>query len=382
MQLKMIAVLWGILLTAMTMEPFTVMDVTGEGLENGRSKFEQAAAFPRYQETARDRELGFKATVVDLNHNWKKPFVWNEAGMARQFNLISAQDDYTSASFAVFLSRAFDNMEITASALKGPETIPADRIRFFQMAPPAVNPRFNRSMLLTPQLDKLQAGEQVNLLFMLDVPPDTPAGLYTGEITLKAGGNTLVMPVSLRVMGFKLPEVGDFGFYLYGNLYNPKAKFNAAQKGFVKENLCRYFDFYKTRRLNSITIYDNLPDLHYVNGQVTGEFTDMSLLADAMKKSGLTGKLIIDLRDIGYWCNAVAQKLDTLGGNAPAGDIGITMAQRKISTVPYPEKAKEIYAQAIRLLVAQAANEQWPEIRLLPEEELGNHQSLAKNVCY
>ncbi len=376
MRLKIIIVLCGVLLSAVAVEPFAVMDAVGEGLRNGRDKFEQAAAFPRYQETDRDRAYGFKTTVVDLNHNWWKPFIWNDTAMVHQFNLISAQDDYTSATFSIFASKPFAHMEITVSALKGPGEIAPEQIRFFQMAPPAMNPRFKRSMLLTPELDNLQPGEQVNLLVMFNIPANAPGGLYKGEISVKAGDQVLVMPVVLRVMDFKLPEAGEFGFYLYGNLYNPKAAFNAAQKGFTGENLARYFEFCKTRRLNSMTIYDNVPELHYVNGQVTGEFTDMSLIAAAMRKSGLNGKLIIDLRDIGYWCNAVAQKLDTLGGKAPEGDIGITMAQRKSSTVPYPEKAKEIYAQAIRLLLAQAEKEQWPEIRLLADEEMGNQTAL------
>lgn len=91
-----------------------------------------------------------------------------------------------------------------------------------------------------------------------------------------------------------------------------------------------------------------------------------------MKKNGLKGKLIIDLRDITYWCNAVAQKLETLGDQVPRGDLGITMKQRKSQTEPYPEKAKRIFAEALEYLNAEAKRGQWVDYLLLVEEEIGN----------
>lgn len=382
MKLKIILALGCVLCNVIAADPFSVMDTTGTGLQNGRNHFEHAVAFPYYKETALDRKCGFTATVVDLNHNWKKPFVWHDSEMNRQIRLVSASDDYISASFSLFVLRGLEDMHISASPLKGPAVIESNQIRFFQLAPPAENPAFNRSMLLTPELKSLKAGEQINMIVLFNIPRDTPPGRYSGTINLNSGNNTLAMPVTLRVMPFRIPDAGNFGFYINGNLYDPHGKFYASPEGLVKENLNRYFNFYKIRRLNSLTLYDNFPDLRYVNGEVTGNFTDFSLIAMAMKQSGLQGKLIIDLRDIGYWSNAVARKLEQLGGKAPTGDIGITMAQRKSSKVPYSESARKLYAQALHHLLTTAEKEKWPEIGVLPEEELGDHRHPYKNACY
>ena len=147
------------------------------------------------------------------------------------------------------------------------------------------------------------------------------------------------------------------------------------QTGFVKENLKKYFDFYKTRRFNSINVYEIFPDLRYVNGQVTGRFDDLSELAKALNESHLKGKFFIDLRNIGHWANSVSIKLDQLAGKVPAGDIGVTIEQGTMIVnieERYSEKAKEIYAQAIRLLLKQSKEENWPDIMVFADEELGN----------
>ena len=130
-----------------------------------------------------------------------------------------------------------------------------------------------------------------------------------------------------------------------------------------------------TRRVVSVALYDNILDIRLIDGKVSCDFSAYREIASAMRKSGLDGRMLIDLRDIGYWANAVAAKLDELGGEAPKGDLGITMRDNKIlqeATDRYPEKAKELYGEAIRLLKKQATAENWPPYYLFADEELGN----------
>lgn len=377
---------WGAMIAA-AVDPFAVLDTEAAGLAKVRPTFKAEAALPYAPESAADQARGFRATAVDLNNNWRKDFIWTGAELDHTIELLTAPGEFTKSGFSVFFNKAFPKLEILPGELKSASgaVIPADRIRVLQLAPWKSTPRFDYTMLLwNPELENIKPGDQLNLVLFVDVPEKTPGGLYKGVVRLLAGGQAIPMNLELRVAGFQLPEAGDFGFDLNGNLYQPRDGYNSGQKGYVKENLKRYFDFYKSRRLNSISVYDNLPDLRYVNGRVTGRFADTAELAKAMKASGLKGRLFIDLRDAGYWANAVALKLNELQGKAPAGDLGITMAQRKPSTSPYPEKAKEIYGEIIRLLLKQARDEQWPEILIFADEELGNQFPLKINnyECY
>lgn len=361
-------------------EPYAPMDAQGTApdkqgnpVKYGHATYDPATAFPNLKAADKEWPAGFKAAFCDLNLPWNRPFVLNEDQLHTKRDLFSARGDYQVVRLEVFVSKPQEKLTVTSMGLRGPVEIPADRIRFFALIPRENNPRFsNTLLLLEPRLENLKAGDRIDLLAFVDVSDATPAGIYRGAFTVSSDGNTQELPVSLRVMDFVLPEPkADFGFYLCGDLYRP-AKQTIQQNGFVAENLKRYFDFYRSRRLNSITIYDNHPDLRYVNGKVTGEFKDFQLLSKAMKQAGLNGKLIIDLRGVTYWCNAVAQKLQTLGGKAPAGDLGVTMALRKSLTTPYSESAKKIFAETLRHLLAEAKRQDWQDFLLLVEEEIGN----------
>ncbi|MBO7741440.1 MAG: hypothetical protein J6S21_02700, partial [Victivallales bacterium] len=372
----LLAILLGCLLPALlpAVETFSVLDFEGEGLNRGRNTF-NAETFPHCKPTAAENTNGFRLTAVDMNVNIRKAFQWEKPQLDKEIRMLTCRDEHTFGLFTVFALKDTGKFEISVSDLTGDNgVIPASQLKVLEMIPKGANPRFTYSRsILKPQLENVKAGEMLELLVMVNVDKDVKGGLYRGKLTVRSSnGSQEEMAISLRVAPFILGEYGHFGFYLNGNLYANKPYFNINQKAYVKENLPLYCNFLKSRRFNSLTIYDCLPDLRFVNGKVTGTFDDMSALALAMKRSGMGGMLIIDLRDIGYWCNAVALKLESLGGKAPAGDIGITMQQRRSSTEGYPDKAKELYGEAIKLLMRQAAAEDWPEIRLLADEELGN----------
>ncbi len=367
-------------------DPYDVMDWQADGLPKQRHRMtaETLAGVPA---DAADEARGFRATAMDLNINWRKPLVWDAPALATEIQLVTAPGDYTCGGFAVFFSRDMASFSITPSALANQEgvgEIPADRLRTLEIAPCQSVPRFgNANMLWAPQLQGIAAGDFIPCVLMVDVPRGTPAGLYRGTLSLSDGEHTLSLDIALRVAGFELPVAGAFGFYFNGNLYRPVDWYNCNQKTFVRENLTRYFAFYRSRRFNSVSLYDNLPDLRLVDGKVTGDFADASAIAHAMNECGLeNASLFFDLRDVGYWCYAVAEKLEELGGEAPAGDLGVTMEQRKRAGQEgerYPERAKQLYAEAIRLLLAQAEAEHWPTVRIFADEELGNQFTLKIN---
>ncbi len=366
---------------AVAEDPFPVMDGTGatpdkhgNPLVYGHAEFKLAEAFPGLPPDEQEKAAGFRATFIDLNTNWQKPFRYDETALRHELKLIAPQDDYVTAGLSIFMLASGKSLELRTMDLTGPsgQKIAADRIRFFTIVPADYNKRYQGvCMLLEPKLTGLKEGEQINLMVMVDVPAGTEAGLYSGNIQI----NGLTLPVSVRVMGFTLPRSGSFGFYLNANFYTPGDK-SIQQCGYVEKNLGRYFDFYRTRRLNSVTLYDSLPDLRYVDGKVTGGLDDISKTGAAMKQAGLNGLLIVDLRNISYWANAVAIKLDELeksGQPIPAGDLGVTIGNLIIQETPYSERAKKVFEQTLEYILEYAEKESWPDYRLLVEEEISNN---------
>ncbi len=367
-------------------DPFAVMDFQAEGLTRPRTRMTDET-LARVPATEADVSRGFRATAVDINYNWRKPLVWDAPALETEIQLVTAQGDYTCGAFSVFVTQDTAAFAVMPSPLvnsEGEGAIAAERLRVLEIAPWGSVPRFlYTNMLWAPTLQGLKANDMLNCVLMADVPKGTPAGLYRGTLTLSNGVHDIALDIALRVASFELPAAGRFGFYLNGNLYRPIDYYNCNQKSFVRENLRRYFDFYRTRRFNSVSLYDNLPDLRLVDGKVTGSFADTAAIAQAMNDSGLeNATLFFDLRDVGYWCYAVAEKLEELDGVAPKGDLGVTMAQRKRAGTEgerYPERAKQLYAEAVQLLLAQAEAEHWPEIHIFADEELGNQFTLKVN---
>lgn len=381
LQKQFLYLLAAALFTANAESPFSVMDTRGtlpdkdgNPIRYGHAAATREKLFPFLKRDHTISEPGFLATFRDLpaaQASESTPYPGEN--LRHHARLVSAKGDYLTSRLMIFLNREMEKLEIKHEALRGPGVIPAESIRFLAVIPRNFNPRFKRAhLLLEPRLTKRKAGEIIDLLMMIDIPETARAGIYKGKIRIVSGTEEIPLDVTLRVMDFQLPETsGSFGFYLNGNFWR-KDRSRIVQKGFTEENLDAYFRFYRTRRLNSVTLYDNLPDLRWINGKVSGHFTDISRISAAMKKASLKGKLILDLRDITYWCNAVALALEKRGGKSPAGDLGVTMAQRKSSKADYPDKAKEIFEEVLRHLKKEAEREQWTDYLLLVEEEIGN----------
>ncbi len=383
----------GLLLTALPLfsslldsgDVWNVLDTQAKGLPKERMTWNAAQAFPYTPLTQEEESRGFRLTAIDMNCNWRKAFVWRQPRLEPCMELITARGEYTTGCLGIFFSRDLPRATLSASELSANDgsRIAASNVHFLQIAPYGSTPRFQYAQLLwNPELEDIKVGDMMGIVTMVQVPKDARGGLYHGTLTVTADGQTATLNLALRVADFTLPDAGVFGFYLCGNLYREGSAWNCNQKDFAKgESLNRYFRFYRTRRFNSVSLYDNRPDLRFVNGKVTGYFEDAAAIAQAMKAAGLPNALITyDMRDVGYWCNAVAIRLKELGGQAPQGDIGITMANEKPDDKnPYSEKAKELYAEALRLLLKQAETEQWPRLLVFADEELGNQFPLKVN---
>lgn len=101
-------------------------------------------------------------------------------------------------------------------------------------------------------------------------------GLYSGNVTIDCGGKTLSLPITLRVLPFKLEEPANMFWATYSNAYhNQKRNYSPA----VTE-----------RYLKDMTDY-GMKGIHYNNGMSFEPA--MKKIQNARKKIGMNGPLIL-----------------------------------------------------------------------------------------
>jgi hypothetical protein len=149
---------------------------------------------------------------------------------------VAAQGERVSFTFAVRPLRDLGAPRIAAGDLSGPGgTIPAGRVdaRYvhhamrrdfntvsYRVAPETLRPVEGSSL-------KLRRGLTRQFWLTVSVPADAPAGTYSGEVTLRAGGLTARVPIAVEVLGLSLDEpdytMGFYGFGVPGGLPEGRA---------------------------------------------------------------------------------------------------------------------------------------------------------------
>ena len=360
-------------------DPYAVMDTKGDWPDKkgnplfyGHDKYDYKATFPDFKATQGELEKGFRVIPLDMNRNFRTPAVYSgevDKLYQKGLKVIAPTSDYVTTGFSLYILKNCSKIDIKASDLKttNGDVIKADRVRFFNINALGLNPRYKHAHhLLDLQLDNLKKGDLVNVITMIDVPSGTLGGMYQGKITI----NGLEMPLSVKVADFALPVFGSYGFFMKGVFYLEGPE-SIMQRGFVEENLKRYFDFYRTRRQTTVELFDPRPNLKYVDGKVICDFSEVTKIHDAMRSANLNGIFLVDLRTTTYWCNAVAMKIKELG-YVPEGDLGVYYKDRKSQKVPYSEESKQIFEQALYAILDYAERHNWINYRLLVEEEVGN----------
>ena len=148
-----------------------------------------------------------------------------------EFDLFAGRGEAESLTFSVVPFRALSGVRVTVSDLAGPDgaRIPASRwdvrhVRYLQVPRHAVSDRENPYSVKGRLLDKreskdFEAGTTRRMWLTVRVPPDSPAGPYTGKITLAPrDAPATVLPVKLRVLPFSLADPSDVAI---GIFYSP-----------------------------------------------------------------------------------------------------------------------------------------------------------------
>ncbi len=171
-----------------------------------------------------------------------------------------------------------------------------------------INPDYRYQISALP-LDKraevpLVQGHNWTWCVDLQVPEGTPAGVYSGSVSvLAADGHEMAsLPLRLRLLPFSLEPLPILLGYFYfpsepwyaafwgKNVYGKRIKDDPAVLDLIKQNERREFAFMKSLGLNSVTFSDDLRgDLVYHDGEVNLKPNDrFSFWMDLYKEAGFS----------------------------------------------------------------------------------------------
>lgn len=179
-----------------------------------------------------------------------------EGMITQRVRLDAARDETESFQLVVIPSgRSLKQVEVAAPPLKaeaGQIPIEWQRVDYVETAPPGYPTKYVGwwpDPLLPPGPFDVAAGQRQPLWFNVVVPPDARPGDYRGEVTIRHAGQSIAVPVTLRVRSFRLPRPGTlataFGLYaqiLSDGYYRGPYRERMAQKDYVRwcEFMARY----------------------------------------------------------------------------------------------------------------------------------------------
>jgi len=131
--------------------------------------------------------------------------------------LSAARNDFEAVQVVVRPAEALKGLTASAGPLSGPDgaTIPAVNVQILRVAYHFVDHATDKTGVrdwwpdALPPLAKpidVPAGENQPLWVLVHVPGDAKAGDYTGQVSLKAEGFSVTVPLRLHVWNFALPE--------------------------------------------------------------------------------------------------------------------------------------------------------------------------------
>lgn len=141
-----------------------------------------------------------------------------------------AQNEGESAQFALYAnSRTYQNIRVSISALtnENGDTLPAENVQLYKeyftaqdyewtvgKVPTDGKPQTAHALIPMTYEDYNQvstvAGENTVYQLNVSTQSDTPAGTYTGTVTLNHDAGVITLPVSVTVWDFALPQVPTY----------------------------------------------------------------------------------------------------------------------------------------------------------------------------
>lgn len=147
-----------------------------------------------------------------------------EGMITRRVRLSAARDEAESFQLVVVPGNgALDRVDVETPPLQGPgTTLPVRwrRVEYVETAAPGYPTEYVGwwpDPLFPPGPFAVRADYRQPLWFTVSVPSDAPPGTYRGTVVIRSGGNSVRVPVDLRVRSFRVPRPGTlaapFGLY-------------------------------------------------------------------------------------------------------------------------------------------------------------------------
>lgn len=121
------------------------------------------------------------------------------------------------------------SVQITPMTLEGAEIPPPEilAVRYDLQKSKAINtmhqltfrPYTLQPLESTPYLQKIEKGENRPIHIRFDIPKNQPHGIYSGQVTIKDGGNSIIsIPLRIKILPYTFAKsIYQGGFYLYGD---------------------------------------------------------------------------------------------------------------------------------------------------------------------
>lgn len=335
--------------------------------------------------TSDDVKRGFAVAVIDTSDEVNPDWIWPQKVPVATVDGFACRGQYRAAALAIRtlgpvkgLVAAASPLTKAAGSVLSTENISVRRVQYVHQ-PDKASVLWKGRWLEKAVPEDHPANWTVWIWVTFYIPADTAPGIYRGSIRIQSDTGAVDIPVRLRVLDLTLtyPQ-GSWGMYVVGHFHSrPYIQGeNWAPEGWEPENLTRYFRLWKAYHLNAPTFYHVFPDFKCIDGHAVTDYSDLSRLMASVKAAKLDGETVILLTWLEFWAHAAATKLDQLrkDGKSIKGEVCVFKGGFKgleYKTWKYSDEAKRIFREELQQMLDLARRENWPEFKLLVEEETG-----------
>ncbi len=231
----------------------------------------------------------------------------------------------------------------------------------------------------------LPPDETVAIALDIKVPEDATPGLYKASIQLTGSAAPIELPVLLRVLPFRLIRgVRSYGSYFPGRyLTDPyRSRYTYASEAMLK----KVFQAHHAYGFNSAQFCEVSPRMHYADGRVTADFSELETIMATWLDAGGDGLVSFDIRFSGWWIDELSVVLENRYSVEPKrytieeleavypslNQVEPNLKARWHKDYRLSETAKKLYRQFCRQVLDLIAVHGWKNIYITVEEEAGN----------
>jgi len=281
---------------------------------------------------------------------------------------VAAPGEYEALFFGIVALRDLAGLKVRCEPpLLGSRTVPADHIdvRWSRAVRLQVDPKQKQfrwePFLLVQERAPLVAAERVLAWLTFKIPDNAEPGLYTGAIRIQGQEQSALVPYSLRVLPFRLPEPGvEMGMFLY-------------YPSFSDALLERQLIDLREHGINTV-----LPTLQVQVIYTEGKSRDLPFGSEDAAATRYHAKRLMDAirRVYGGWRFRPVVELGE--------QIIFYWDDRKnwYTFWPHSEFRTEKLLEALSVIEQLGKEEQWPALRVYLVDEAGAHHLLDEAVYF